>query len=148
MTTGSLICGRRILLLQWLAVLAIGLACFGCGKNEPLGQIDGKVAFQGRPVSEGSIVFTNAHRGLYMTARLGSDGSYQVRSANGPGLPLETYQVCISPPVPKVVTGVNDDAIDIPQYPNIPPRYRDPKSSGLVLTVRPGGNRFDVDMQP
>ena len=31
---------------------------------------------------------------------------------------------------------------------DIPEKYRSPSTSGLTLTIKPGNNPFDVDMQP
>lgn len=131
-----------------LAMLTIGLALSGCGDREVRGRISGKVTFQGRPVTEGLVLFSNARKGIHMTAPLKADGAYEVLTAKGAGLPLETYQVCVTPPLPQVVTGASEEPSEVKPYPNIPPRYRDPKTSGLTLTVASADNRFDIDMRP
>lgn len=131
-----------------IALLAIGLTMLGCGRGEIRGRIKGKITFQGRPVTEGLMLFSNAQKGIYMTAPLKMDGTYEVLTAKGAGLPLETYQVCLSPPLPKVLTGDSEEPAELKAYPNIPSRYRDPKTSGLTLTVASADNRLDIDMQP
>jgi hypothetical protein len=102
--------------------------------------------FQGKPVTEGRVVFSNFQRGIHLTAELRPDGSYEVLSAKGRGLPLETYEVSVIPPPPPMVL-VASEGPPRKQYPNIPPKYRDPKTSGVTLTVREGVNPLDIDMK-
>jgi len=120
----------------------------GCGSGEVRGRVAGKVTFQGQPVSEGIVVFANDQQGVHMTADLKSDGSYQILTAKGAGLPLGTYAVSVCPPLPNVVTGVFGKPPVKKPYPNIPAKYRSPKTSGLTLTVAQGENAFDINMTP
>lgn len=137
--------GRRLLLLIAVATLAWG----GCRRGEVLGPVTGKVTFQGEPVTEGVMIFSNPKKGVYMTAPLDENGVYEVEMAHGYGLPLGTYQVAISPPEPDVPpVGPIDKPPEIKEYPNIPLRYRRPETSGLELTVERKGNSLDVHMEP
>jgi hypothetical protein len=94
------------------------------------------------------IIFSNPKKGVYMTAPLKPDGTYVVTSAAGPGIPLGKYAVTVSPPLQEPVMGPMLQALPPKQYPNIPPRYRDPKTSELSLDVQEGENSLNVDMQP
>lgn len=82
-----------------------------------------------------------------MTTKLKVDGHYEVNTANGAGLPLATYEVFVSPPPSEAVTGVFNQKPPLKEYPNIPPKYRDSKTSGLILTLQEGENRLDIDMK-
>ena len=130
-----------------LAALVLGLS--GCGPpREKLWPVSGKVTFRGKPVAAGTIRFSNPQIGIDMTARLHSDGAYEVVMARGAGLPEGTYQVAIMPP--RVDIPIESTANPPKQPPclDIPERYRLPSTSRLVLTVKRDGNRFDVDMEP
>lgn len=129
-----------------LLSMLLALTLAGCGAGEEKGRIAGKVTFQGQPVSEGIVVFRGAEKGVHVTAELQLDGSYTVATAKGVGLPPGTYQVCVCPPVIHVPTTVGGAAPKIKQYPNIPVKYRDTKTSGLTLTVELGDNPFDIAM--
>ena len=131
-----------------LLLVCLAASVSGCEQKEPLGRIQGRVTFQGAPVTEGLIVFNNAQKGVFMTAVLNTDGSYVVTSATGPGLPLGEYRVMVTPPVDEAILGPNFEPPAPKPFPNIPQRYRDVNTSGLALKVAKGENVFDVDMKP
>ena len=134
-------------LLGILAIWMVGLV--GCGKDKMIGRVFGKVTFQGQPVSEGLILFVDREQGIHMSAKIGPDGSYELKLAEDYGLPVGTYRVLVTPPLiegseigplgprPKTVI-----------YDNLPTKYRNQQTSGLSLIVKEGDNPFDVDMTP
>jgi hypothetical protein len=134
---------------RWLALVVLcGLAASGCAGGEVLGTVRGTVSFQGAPVRDGMVLFTNPEKGVNITAPLQENGTFEVQMAKGFGLPVGTYQVAVIPPLPKVVTSWPAQAPKPPPYPNIPARYRDPKTSDLKVEVVAGGVEFNVDMTP
>lgn len=118
----------------------------GCERSEPLGKVFGKVTLQGRPVTQGLVIFSNPEKGVYMTADLGPDGSYELQTARGFGLPLGAYKIAVNPPLPKMITG--EKRSEIAQSPDqeIPARYRKPETSGLTIEVQLGDNPKDIDL--
>lgn len=134
---------------RWFGALALAAVVIpGCGRGEVLGKVYGQVTFQGRPVTAGVIVFSNAEKGVHITADLTREGRYVVEMAKGYGLPLGDYQVAINPPLPDTPPVGPIPKSKIKEYPEIPPKYRRAEMSGLTLTVREGENPFDVDMRP
>ncbi len=134
-------------------VLAAGLALaaaaiVGCGKDVEYGPVYGRVTFNGQPLSEGQVVFFEPQIHVYHTAKIRPDGEFVAKMADGPGLIVGTYQVAVMPPV---VEGPGTQAIgpSAPrEYPNIPAKYRDPKTSGLTVTIEEGANPpFDINMK-
>jgi hypothetical protein len=134
-----------------IAAVVFVLSAFclpGCGQKGPkLCPVSGHVAFQGRPVSAGAVCFSNPSAGIDILAELRPDGAYSVRMANGIGLPEGTYSVSVVPPRVKLPVGTMTPP-PAPKVPDIPERYRDASISGLSLTVKPGDNRFDINMEP
>jgi hypothetical protein len=141
MTTMWLSISRR------LALPALLLLLYGCSSGEVRGRISGRVTFEGKPVAEGRVVFTNNQKGIHMTAKIKADGRYEVRTAKGAGLPLATYQVFVSPPPTEAVTGVFNQKLPVKECADIPPKYRDAATSGLTLTLTEGENRLDIEMK-
>ena len=144
---------RARLLSTWAGTLAallavLGLGLTGCGPEEVLGRVEGKVTFQGEPVPEGIIVFDNDQTGVHITADLDADGEFIVDMAKGWGLPPGDYKVSITPPLLNLPIGVMATPDKIPKFPNIPEKYRRSETSGLTLSVTADGKRFDVDMTP
>jgi hypothetical protein len=158
-------CGKKLLLdtrLQrpamrraavWLAAAMMALTgCLsGCGPSgKKVWPVSGKVTYQGKPVAAGTIRFQKLD--VDMTAGLRPDGGYEVIMAEGRGLPEGDYQVAVIPlsaiPGSPIPMGPIKAPLPKPVCRDIPQKYRDPSTSGLTLTVKPGNNPFDVDMRP
>ena len=73
---------------------------------------------------------------------------YKVITAKGAGLPPGDYKLSVSPPIPDAPMGAGPMLQPMKEYPNFPQRYRDHKTSGLMLTVPEEGTTMDIDMKP
>ncbi len=124
-----------------LAVCLLGcLLLIGCGSSRTLGRVSGRVSLDGKPCGGLIVVFACEEQRAFITANVGDNGSYTVQMAEGHGLPLGTYDVTIRPAPPK---NWDRPTLSTP----IPQKYRDPKTSGLKLTVEEGDNQFDIPMK-
>jgi hypothetical protein len=137
---------RFVLAVSLLA--GCGLMLSGCGSGEVRGRISGKVTFQGKPVPEGLVCFDNDDKGIHMSGDLKSDGTYEIITAKGAGLPLGKYQACVRPPVQPLSTEAVRRSLAPKEYPDIPKKYRDATTSNLSLDVKEGTNQLDIDMKP
>lgn len=126
-------------LAGWLVACAVLTSLSGCGSQRTLGRVGGRVSLDGRPCGGVIVVFGCAEQRAFITAEAGEDGRYAVQMAEGHGLPLGTYEVSVRPAPPS-------DWSRPPRIVPIPERYRDPKSSGLTLSVAEGENEFDIAM--
>jgi hypothetical protein len=129
-----------MLLLASLAVLA------GCDRTERMGKVRGHVTLDGRPVSQGLVLFSNRTKGVHILATLDNTGDYELQMAQGFGLPLGTYQVAVNPPVPTPPMPGAPPPPPIDSTIVIPAQYLQPETSGLTTTVEPGENTFDIAM--
>ena len=132
---------------RWAAILAAVLAAGnGCVHPQPQ-EARGRVTFQGQPVPEGMVVIDNEAEGISLTSQLQPDGSFVVASHQGRNLPAGTYRFAVRPPLPggQSLSELTQAKRD---YPNIPEKYRDPKTSGLTADVHAGVNEIVIDMQP
>jgi hypothetical protein len=129
----------------------------GCGKADaPRGIVRGHVTFQQKPLTESAnVVFSNVETGIAMMTPLASDGSYEVKTNKGNGLPPGDYQVAITPlPVasadqPEFFTPSAADTKPQPIKTAIPARYQKAATSKLTATVKVGDNPpFDFDLSP
>jgi hypothetical protein len=118
----------------------------GCSQGPEMGQVSGKVTFQGQPVTEGSITFLNLAEGGSAGGDLKPDGTYTVLGGASPG----EYTVVVNPPVEIVDTdpGKSPPAPMEKNMPNIPLKYRMLGTSTLKTTIKAGPNTCDFDMQP
>ena len=118
----------------------------GCGSSEPMGKVTGKVTFKGTPVTEGTITFENVEQGGIAAGELQSDGTYSLYCPQG-GLKPGDYKVAVTPPVVEGSSnGRTASSASPKETKDIPKKYRDGKTSGLVASVKDGKNQFDFDM--
>ncbi len=122
--------------IRWI-LAGLALCACGCGGAT----VSGKVTYQGRPVTSGSVIILGADR----QARSGvieADGSYAVEGVT-PGEvkigvvshdPAKGRHQGKKPPPPRGTW-----------FP-LPPRYEDPETSGLGCTVGGGQVRHDIEL--
>lgn len=139
----------------------------GCGGPtgpvDPQAQVSGTVTNNGKPLTLGSlVVFFNSQKGLTLTGTVDSLGSYSLTAADPKvGVPAGRWEVSVKPPVTPVVEMSNSDdykkmmqgggpksvASSKPgTAPDIPEKFNNPKTSGLVFEVKPGPNTFSFDL--
>ena len=109
---------RRI---RTIAGVCLALASCGCGRKPqvPWGTAEGKVLLDGVPVTQGTIIFDNASRGVARLAEIQSDGTFTQRSIGFAGVPVGNKT---------------------PQQSPIPAGYHRPETSGLSAEVSAGKN--------
>ena len=132
----------RFRLAATVALVAAAVA--GCGKDR--GNVSGKVTFNGQPVSEGEVQFYDREYGAFFTAKLGADGTFAARTAEGPGLWIGTYRVAIVPA--REDPPIGSTAPPKPKPTVIPPKYWDPKTSDLKVEVDNSSKSFDFELTP
>jgi hypothetical protein len=151
---------RQRLFLQLtgtVCVFTMATVSVGCRPSGPTyWPIDGKVTFQGRPVTIGQIRFCNSGEGIDVIESLNAEGQYTVVTGSRKGLPEGQYQVAVIPKLDFSRVKNDKHGFPIPSTmpsegernpPNIPRKYHDPSTSGLTATVKPEPNTVDVDMQ-
>jgi hypothetical protein len=142
--------------------LAAGIACCSCSKNEhPLYPVSGWVFVDGKPAQQALVILHPLDDANSSAARpravVAEDGSFEIffREA-GDGAPAGRYAVVIIGKKKRVNAvkeqkstrkGTGRRARGRPKEPRgakseIPERYADPKSSGLVVEIREGDNEI------
>ena len=129
--------------------LACSLLMVGCSSPPPLGKVTGKVTFRGEAVSEGAIIFSDDSQGVAYVSDLTAAGDFVFEVAQGYGLPPGAYEVAITPPrsnkpgLGYIAPNYNAKT----DFPNLPEKYREAKTSGLSAVVKAGANEpyvFDM----
>ncbi len=118
---------------------AIGLAvALGCGSSgNPTGQVSGTVQLGSKPLTKGSVNFLMKEKGIGAEAPIDATGKYAFSTP----LAVGTYAVTVTPPpVEPVRPGTRPPKV----VQEIPARYREPTSSGLSYTVKPGSNEYPI----
>jgi hypothetical protein len=136
---------RRVSLT--LMIASIGLVC-GCGSSAT---VSGKVSFDGRPVTYGSVIFLCDDNTAYSTA-IQPDGTYrleQIRSGDVKigvitPAPSKSSKHQRSTPLADAKAaspGAKSDRIMVPK------RFRDPVGSGLIAKIGSGNVSYDIDIK-
>jgi hypothetical protein len=130
------------------------VAVCGCGSRT--GTVEGKATVDGKPAAGATVVFSGGENQSAM-AIVQEDGTYQTA-----GVPVGAVRVALMPNMVvrgaselPVRRGVKRDKENLPTpvpvqhispSPAIPKRYTNVATSGLTLTVKGGGNEFNIEM--
>jgi hypothetical protein len=124
----------------WARVAAAVWLAVGCtSAPAPSAVVTGKVTLAGHPVTAGTVLFmTDA--GDAAAAELADDGRYTLRCRP------DLFKIAITPPPPvdplSLPAGAPKQAAAKPA--EIPRRYHDFGTSGLVFEAKQGDNQFDI----
>jgi hypothetical protein len=137
--------GGRVLTLA-LAASAMALAPLGCGGGPEMAGVSGRVTYNGKPVSKGTISFVSTDPDRpNATGQLDANGRYRLQTHEpGDGARLGDYDVTI-------YTHQEERLQYVPKTPQkverlTPEKYENPKTSGLKRTVKSGSNSIDLEL--
>jgi hypothetical protein len=128
-----------------VAVIALFVTVVvGCESGDKPITVQGKVTFQGEPVTEGTVQFTDEKTGHGGEVNLGPGGAYQVV------LPAGTYSVVVLPPLVEAKMKNMDTPPDtvFKKVKNIPVKYHSTVTSGLTAAVAADKTTHDFDLKP
>jgi hypothetical protein len=144
---------RRYLLMSGWMILALFVLA-GCSQK-PHADIEGKVTLDNSPVPSAMVSFTSVDEATNFSIRCRVDGTYK-----GIDVPLGPMKVCIDR---SAVLGPKRDKPKSSKFwskknkknqqetaagsaASIPKKYSDPDSSGLITTIKPGTNIYDIEL--
>ncbi|UUO07595.1 hypothetical protein M4951_04635 [Blastopirellula sp. J2-11] len=126
-----------------LLVASTYFGASGCNATSgpPVGVVQGRVTYEGKPVTNGDITFYSGELGSGISEALDADGNYVTQT------PIRTgsYTVTILPPSQPPPEDPRQLIVRVVSK-DIPAKYRDPNKSGLKFEVREGDNSFDIEM--
>ncbi len=146
--------GRRVSAtsIRWaLLLMALLVGASGCGRSAT---VTGKVTYQGRPVTHGSVVFLASDR----TARSGvieADGTYKVEGVRA-GL-VKIGVISSDPSKGRSAGRASQTAAKGKEAPTgkatsgdwfpLPRTLENPETSGLSYTVGSGSVKYDIELK-
>lgn len=126
------------------AGLCVLLSACGGEQGPEMATVKGKVTFQGKPLSAGTVNFTpNDPNGAPANANIAPDGTYSLQTTNpDDGARVGSYKVTISGKDPNAMnTALPGAPVEVKSI--VPEKYEDPAQSGLTADVKSGSNTFD-----
>lgn len=118
----------------------------GCGPRAPeMGQVNGKVMFNGAPLTTGTLAFVPEIGGLPIAyAQIKEDGTYiAATKMYGKGVPVGKHRVMIT--AIKVIPGQENNPDALTKM-VLPVRYSSDQQSGLSADVSAGENKIDFSL--
>mgnify|MGYP003630532127 FL=1 len=133
----------------FVIVMSAGFLCgtpCGCSSsNQPsIVPVSGQVMVNSKPASNTIITFADTEKGFAAIATIAADGSYQIKSQYGNGVPPGEYLVSVSPPSTR---NELDQTIPLPPgTAKIPQKYHAPQTSKLKAEVKAGETTYDFNL--
>lgn len=130
--------------------LTVVLLIAGCGSKETnRGAIQGEATLDGRPIKQGSIVFTPAEgvQGTVTGAQI-VDGRYRLAAEHGPAIGHNHVEINSPRATGKMVPkpfGARGDAMVQEMVEAVAPRFN--SASTLKIEVKPGDNTADFAVE-
>jgi hypothetical protein len=124
------------------------LGCVGCGSD--LADVQGSVSIDGQKVLgaddvRGTVVFAPREEGLPTgSGVLNEAGQYAIFVGANEGLKPGPYSVSVT--VTRIRPAATEGGTPSGQLLS-PAKYANPRQSGLEVTVEPGSNTFDFELQ-
>lgn len=125
--------------------LLLLIAVFGCQRQSTLqtAPVTGKVTYQGKPVVQGTVVFTPEGSGHAATGDIQPDGTFQLTtSKKNDGAVPGKYKVAVQ------VFPAEGGAVPGMEFaggkPPIPLKFMDAGTSGLTAEIKAGENTLDL----
>ena len=137
--------------LCFSVLLSVGLVVLtltGCGSGRTTAgaTATGTITVEGVPLDGGTIAFSPINRGSSAFGKIASDGTYEVETdAQTIGLAPGDYQIAIYYEPSETEDAQGNQVFG--QNP-VAKKYGDFDRSGLMATVSPGNNTFDLDLEP
>ena len=125
-----------------LSFLVLNLALLGCENNE-YSALSGKVTFQGKPLTVGTVSFKHKTAGTTGYGNLQSDGSYSVKTGRNAGLLRGEYAVYVV--ATEIIPSDGNSAPNVKLL--IPSHYAEPETSGLNCTVPAASDTYDIILE-
>ena len=121
-----------------MAVAILSSCLLGCSNDKPKGSVFGTVTFGGKPVVNGTVLFSNPAVGTGTTAKLDASGKYKIDS-----ILTGAYQVAITPPPAPAPHEMRQSIV---LRVHVPPKYQSVETSDLTATVEPEANQVDFNL--
>ncbi len=120
----------------------------GCSKSEPVGKVEGKVLFDGKPYTEAAVVFLNAETGQGGAANIQADGSFTLAEP----IPVGTYVVYLAPKIADDnPTGSGEEGTEGPvsmvSDESVPAKYWNEADSDIRIQIQEGPNNVTVELK-
>ena len=123
-----------------VAALALAsLVALGCGGGKPSGTVGGTVKSKGATLGEGDVNFIGKN-GSAAVAKIDASGAFKIEGS----LDADEYRVYFSSPPPEPVA---PGAKSARAKADLPAKFKDPATSGVVIPIKTGKNDVTIEFK-
>lgn len=118
------------------ALILFCIVCLGCSTDNgpPTGNLTGVVQNGNEVVGDCKVALFSSLTKRTKGAKVGPDGKYEIAE-----IPTGDYSVF-------VLQKPSETDKELPFDKRIPQKFRDPKTSGLSVSIKEGDNNFEIDL--
>lgn len=146
-----------LLMPMAFGLVACGLIA-GCGpaakeKARGTGTATGIVTLDGKPLTTGRVVLFDEKDSDTATGEISADGSFQLKYEAGFSIPCGDYRAVVvqgaqaGAAIPKPEDLMKNPDKYKPKPSELPKKYSDPKTSGLIAVIQKGSNALDFQLK-
>ena len=141
---------NRVASAHWLApLIGAALLAVGCSSELPfpLATVEGTVAYQGKPIERGRVVFypTAGTPGPTAVGMIEPDGTFRIQTLGRDGAAIGRHRITVHfCEVPPAEQATASDGF-VPRS-LIPEKYTNPNTSGLWFEVQAGENVAPIEL--
>ncbi len=143
---------NNISAIGWLPFVILSACICGCGNTAT---VSGKVNYQGRPVTYGSVIFVCTDK-IARSGVIEPDGSYLIE-----GVPPGNVKIAVISRNPSLGRSVvrhekpvqpgqketSTQELAVKKWFSLPPKFENHKTSGLECTISSGRVSYDIDLK-
>jgi hypothetical protein len=121
------------------ALLLTSAFAIGCDGGKPTGSVSGTVKYRGALLTEGDVNFLGKN-GSAGVAKIDGSGSFKIDGS----LEADEYRVYFSSPPPEPVA---PGAKPAKAKADLPAKFKDPATSGVVVPIKSGKNELTLEFK-
>ena len=115
------------------------LVALGCDGGKPTGSVSGTVKYKGSPLGDGAVNFIGKN-GSAAVAKIDASGAFKIEGS----LDADEYRVYFSSPPPEPVA---PGAKPAKAKADLPAKFKDPATSGVVIPIKSGKNDVTIEFK-
>ncbi len=123
-------------IMPYCALISCAAFLVGCGADNGLAPVRGRVLLDGQPLEGAAVMFHPVGGGVPSTGVTGSNGEFEMATAQAKGASLGKNDVSVVKQVNAASNRKTEESEIVPMKLLTPAKYASPQTSGLSIDVK------------